>query len=70
MSILLYVSLRKTVVTVGHRGLRGLRGQFETSGFFCRIKFINHPSVKYIQEVRRIRPLSVYLNGRGRLNKN
>ena len=63
MSILLYVSLRKTVVTVGHRGLRDLRRQFKTSGFFCRIKFINHPSVKYIQDVRRIRPFSFYLNG-------
>ena len=63
MSILLYVSLRKTVVTVGHRRLRGLRRQFKTSGFFCRIKFINHPSVKYIQDVRRIRPFSFYLNG-------
>ena len=63
MSIFLYVSLRKTVVTVGHRGLRGLRRQFKTSGFFCRIKFINHPSVKYIQDVRRIRPFSFYLNG-------
>ena len=63
MSILLYVSLRKTVVTVGDRGLHGLRRQFKTSGFFCRIKFINHPSVKYIQDVRRIRPFSFYLNG-------
>ena len=63
MSILLYVSLRKTVVTVGHRGLRGLRRQFKTSGVFCRIKFIDHPSVKYIQDVRRIRPFSFYLNG-------
>ena len=34
MSILLYVSLRKTVVTVGHRGLRVLRRQFKTSGSF------------------------------------
>ena len=63
MSILLYVSLRKTVVTVGHRGLRGLRRQFKTSGVFCRIKFIDHPSVKYIQDVKRIRPFSFYLNG-------
>ena len=46
-----------------HRGLRGLRRQFKTSGVFCRIKFIDHPSVKYIQDVKRIRPFSFYLNG-------